>query len=112
MSVPTELNRVLYIGSDNLWALRRTDTSGAPIVPTDAKAQIRSATNGDLWVECVITIDNVNGWLYIHVEEDATKDAVWTQRILGKWDLEAITDGVKYRWVYGDVVISQEVTLS
>lgn len=109
---PIEWDRILVVGTDHLWVLRRTTQDHVPIIPTNVHAQIRSATNGDLWVECSITVDATEGWIYIRIPVDATADAVWRQRKMGKWDLEAVSNGLKERWVYGDVVVSQETTLS
>ena len=111
VSEPIVLDRTIYVGTDHLWALRRL-SDGVPIIPSSAKAQIRSSTNDALWVECGIAIDFVNGWITIIIPVAATNDPAWKSRIEGLWDLEVIVETYKYRWAQGKVTISDEVTLS
>lgn len=111
VSDPVEINHILYVGTDHVWAMRRV-SDDKPIIPQSAKAEIRSEQTDELWLECTISIDSTTGWIYIRIPVAQTVDPVWKSRKLGVWDIEVILDGYKYRWAYGNVEVSREVTLS
>lgn len=110
---PVESEQTVIVGTDHVWAFRRVNSeTHEPIIPTSAKAQIRSASSGELWIDCEIRLDSITGWIYVVIAESATADKIWRDRYLGMWDMEVIVGGFKYRWIYGAVIISPEVTLS
>lgn len=107
---PVRWDRTIYRGTDHDWQVRRLDAAGLPIIPEAARAQVRAAFGGQLWVECLIAIDAAEGWVTITIPESATEAPEWDNRSSGVWDLEAVVGGKTYRWAQGLAVVSQDVT--
>lgn len=107
---PVRWDRTIYRGTDHAWTARRVDSLGEPLIPTSAKAQVRSSYGGALWVECGIAIDALTGWITISIPEEATASDAWASRTSGVWDLEVVLNGQRLRWAEGRVSVSQDVT--
>jgi hypothetical protein len=106
---PIEFELTVRTDTDHSWKFRRKDSAGTPLVPSSARAQIRSAVSDTLWEDLSVTIA-VDGWITVSLPHVDTDELIWAERSEGKWDL-LVTYGDKiYRWVEGPVVISVSVT--
>lgn len=118
ISQPIDHDLVVYQGTDHEWAFRRVTADGTPVIPTAARAQIRSRHGGDVWATLDstaatgprATIDPDTGWVTLVLPHADTEDAAWDGRRSGVWDLEVTAAGLRRRWVQGAVTVSQEVT--
>ncbi|MDT0142798.1 hypothetical protein [Microbacterium sp. PRC9] len=118
-SEPIRWDRTIYRGTDHEWTLRRLDSSGNPIIPASAQAQLRKSYGGAIWVEmdsentvgAHIEIDEVTGWVTIVIPRSNTSGSDWDSRKEGIWDLKVFdADGKATRWAEGRVSVSQDVT--
>jgi len=119
LSEPVKWDRTIWRGSDHAWKLRRVDSDGNPIVPSSARAQVREWYGKEpAWIDASsddlsgarIDVDGTDGWLTVIVPESETEGDEWDSRGEGVWDLEVVVDGQKFRWVMGNVEVSQDVT--
>jgi len=107
---PRKWDRVIKRGTDHSWAVRRVGEDGVPTIPDAAAAQVRPYHGGPVWVECAINLDPVDGWITIGIPRALTESAEWDVRSTGLWDLEVDVAGARTRWVYGDIMVTQDVT--
>lgn len=91
--------------TDHSWKFRRKDMNGAVLIPTAARAQIRSESTGVLWHDLTCTIDE-DGWIIVTLPNAEATLAEWGKRDLGDWDLIVTYSGKDYRWVEGPVLVS------
>lgn len=108
---PIKVDRIIYVGTDHFWQLRRVQSDGEVFIPESAKAQLRNSDRSVLWLTPEIEIDPVDGWISITIPREVTETPIWRQRKHGTWDLECVLDGKKHRWAYGSVCVSTETTL-
>ena len=116
---PSTWDRVIRRGTDHTWSRRRVDqTTGLPIIPQYAHAQVRDRVGGAVWLDLLstavsgprIAIDPATGWVTVIIPRDATEDPGWDARSAGRWDGEVDVDGQRLRWWEGKIVVSQDVT--
>jgi hypothetical protein len=95
--------------TDHEWKFRRKDASGTSLVPSSAKAEIRSAASGELWQGLTVTIAS-DGWISITLPHVFSDDIFWDGRTKGEWDLLVTYQDKVYRWVEGAAIVDIGVT--
>lgn len=95
--------------TDHEWKFRRKDENGAILIPTSAKAEIRSDGSRQLWqgLTCNIVAD---GWISVVLPRVFTDEKFWVGRSTGEWDLLVTYQDKVYRWVEGKVIVDIGVT--
>lgn len=106
---PIEFELIIRTDTDHSWKFRRKDSNGTPLIPTSARAQIRSAFSDTLWDELTCTIAP-DGWINVVLPHKDSDEKLWEHLTKGKWDLLVTYDEKIYRWVEGPVVISVSIT--
>lgn len=106
---PVEYDITVRIDTDHAWSFRRIDGNNMPLVPTEAKAEIRSFTNKELWAELTCLIVD-NGWIHVYLGSELVDYPTWRTRFEGEWDLLVTYNGSQYKWVAGLVTVDDGVT--
>ena len=106
---PIEYDITVRSDTDHEWSFRRLNADSVPLVPTEAKAEIRSAATRELWQGLDVTIA-ADGWIKIQLSRPFSDDTFWINRKEGEWDLLVTYGGKVYRWVEGQVTVDIGVT--
>lgn len=95
--------------TDHEWKFRRKDANDRPLIPSSAKAEIRSEASGELWQGLTVTIAK-DGWISITLPHVFSDDIFWAGRTEGEWDLLVTYQTKVYRWVEGAAIVDIGVT--